>query len=230
MFSTSCINLNESFRNTKWSNEKIPIRLVGTGIWARDLPNKSPVYYNCATSLGYAVFVSWNRLILYRVNDFATSVLMIKIFSLIWLTLSKYFLFSFFFSNLFCSEFSVYFNSVFVIGSSGLEVVCIGNYFLFLGGNSRWNQKYYSVRNGVCTTYSFENQLPIYFWIQESPVYPERLFHDDQSQRETLKITGVELGLDCFSQGSFPWCVSVVSSPQNLVILTPSSEMVKNTF
>ena len=52
----------------------------------------------------------------------------------------------------------------------------------------------------------------------------------NKSQWQTLKITGVELGLDYFSEGSFTWCVRVVSSPQNLVILPPSSKMVKNIF
>ena len=52
----------------------------------------------------------------------------------------------------------------------------------------------------------------------------------NKSQWQTLKITGVEMGLDCFSQGSFMWCVRVVSLPQNLVILPTSSKMIKNIF
>ena len=33
-------------------HEKIPVRLVGTAIWTRDLPNASLVRYHGATSLG----------------------------------------------------------------------------------------------------------------------------------------------------------------------------------
>ena len=50
------------------------------------------------------------------------------------------------------------------------------------------------------------------------------------SQWQTIQIGGVELRLDCFSQGSFTWCVRVVSSPQNLGILPPFSKIVKNIF
>ena len=34
------------------NHEKIPVRLVGTGIWTRNLPNASLVRYHGATSLG----------------------------------------------------------------------------------------------------------------------------------------------------------------------------------
>ena len=34
------------------TTKKTPIRLVGTGIWTRDLPNASLVPYHGATSLG----------------------------------------------------------------------------------------------------------------------------------------------------------------------------------
>ena len=34
------------------NHEKNPVRLVGTGIWTRDLPNASLVRYHGATSLG----------------------------------------------------------------------------------------------------------------------------------------------------------------------------------
>ena len=36
----------------KKTTEKTPVRLVGTGIWTRDLPNASLVRYHGATSLG----------------------------------------------------------------------------------------------------------------------------------------------------------------------------------
>ena len=133
------------------------------------------------------------------------------------------------------SSFSViYFHLVFVIQLFEFDVVlCINSYayFLVLDRNSRWNHKFCSVRNDVCTTYSFDNQCYIF----ESK---KLQFHLKawstmtiyKSQWQTLKIAGVELRLDCFSQGSFTWCVRVVSSPQNLVIFPPSSKMVKNIF
>ena len=34
------------------NHEKTPVRLVGAGIWTRDLPNASLVRYHGATSLG----------------------------------------------------------------------------------------------------------------------------------------------------------------------------------
>ena len=34
------------------NHEKTSVRLVGTGIWTRDLPNVSLVRYHIATSLG----------------------------------------------------------------------------------------------------------------------------------------------------------------------------------
>ena len=37
---------------TEENHEKTPVRLVGTGIWTRDLPNASLVRYHEATSLG----------------------------------------------------------------------------------------------------------------------------------------------------------------------------------
>ena len=37
---------------TEENHEKTSVRLVGTGIWTRDLPNASLVRYHGATSLG----------------------------------------------------------------------------------------------------------------------------------------------------------------------------------
>ena len=34
------------------NHEKVPVRLVGTGIWTRDPPNTSLLHYHGATSLG----------------------------------------------------------------------------------------------------------------------------------------------------------------------------------
>ena len=36
--------------------------------------------------------------------------------------------------------------------------------------------------------------------------------------------------LDCFSQGSFTWCIRFVNSSLKLVVLPPSFKMVKNIF
>ena len=36
-------------------HEKTAVRLVGTGIWTRDLPNASLVRYHGATSLGLVI-------------------------------------------------------------------------------------------------------------------------------------------------------------------------------
>ena len=120
---------------------------------------------------------------------------------------------------------------VFVIGHFEFEVVCINSYdyYLVLDKNICWNHKFCSVRNDVCTTYSSDNQL--YIFESKNLQFPLKHWFTmtiSKSQWETLKITGVELGLDCFSQGSVTWCVRVVSSHQNLVILPPSSKMVKN--
>ena len=37
------------------NHEKTSVRLAGTGIWTRDLPNASLVRYHGATSLGYKI-------------------------------------------------------------------------------------------------------------------------------------------------------------------------------
>ena len=42
---------------TEENHEKTPVRLVGTGIWTRDLPNASLVRYHGATSLGAKIFL-----------------------------------------------------------------------------------------------------------------------------------------------------------------------------
>ena len=39
--------------------EKTSVRLVGTGIWTRDLPNASLVRYHGATSLGSFIFIKF---------------------------------------------------------------------------------------------------------------------------------------------------------------------------
>ena len=52
---------------TEGSHEKIPVGLVGTRIWTRDLPNMSPVCYHCATSFGDIVFASWKTNIITNV-------------------------------------------------------------------------------------------------------------------------------------------------------------------
>ena len=117
----------------------------------------------------------------HHVKDFAASVLKRKISSLIWLTIWKFFIFTLI-SNLFGRNLAViYFNLVFVIGRFGFEVVdCrpIDSYFLVLVRNSRWNHKYFSVRNGVCTTYVFDTQR-YNIWMQEIPVSPYSLLCDD---------------------------------------------------
>ena len=41
---------------TEKNHEKPPVKLVGTGIWTRDLPNASLVRYHGATSLGTCKF------------------------------------------------------------------------------------------------------------------------------------------------------------------------------
>ena len=41
------------------NHENTPVRLVGTGIWTRDLPNASLVRYHGVTSLGSTVFCLW---------------------------------------------------------------------------------------------------------------------------------------------------------------------------
>ena len=79
--------------------------------------------------------------------------------------------------------------------------------------------------------YSFDNQR--YIFELEELQFPPKVWFTmtvNKSRWQTLKIAWVELRLDCFSQGSFKWCVRVVSSPQNPVILPPSSEMVENIF
>ena len=46
-----------------WENyEKTPVRLVGTGIWTKDLPNSSLVRYHGATSLGEQILKTYIRL------------------------------------------------------------------------------------------------------------------------------------------------------------------------
>ena len=43
------------------NHEETPVRLVGTGIWTRDLPNASLVRYHGATSLGsYSSELQWH--------------------------------------------------------------------------------------------------------------------------------------------------------------------------
>ena len=87
------------------------------------------------------------------------------------------------------------------------------------------------MRNSVCAMYSFDNQR--YIFQSKKPQFALKDWFTmtmNKSQWQTLKITRVELGLDCFSQGSFTWCVRVVSSPENLVILPPSSKMIKKIF
>ena len=41
------------------NHEKTPVRLVGTGIRNRDLPNASLVRYHGATSLGYYLYENY---------------------------------------------------------------------------------------------------------------------------------------------------------------------------
>ena len=41
------------------NHEKPSARLVGSGIWTRDLPNASLVRYHGATSLGEIYIISW---------------------------------------------------------------------------------------------------------------------------------------------------------------------------
>ena len=84
------------------------------------------------------------------------------------------------------------------------------------------------MRNDVYTKYSFDN-LRFIFYSKILQFHLKNLFTItiNLSQWQTLKITRVELGLDCFSKGSFTWYVPVVSSPQNLVILPSSSKMVR---
>ena len=43
---------------TEENHEKTPVRLVGTGIRTRDLPNVSLVRYHGATSLSFMIFDS----------------------------------------------------------------------------------------------------------------------------------------------------------------------------
>ena len=43
------------------NHEKTSVRLVGTGIWTRDLPNASLVRYHGATSLGYDFNTAYSR-------------------------------------------------------------------------------------------------------------------------------------------------------------------------
>ena len=49
---------------TEENHEKTPVRLVGSGIRTRDLPNTSLVRYHGATSLGMSTYdrayISWN--------------------------------------------------------------------------------------------------------------------------------------------------------------------------
>ena len=56
------------------NHEKIPVRLVGTGIWTRDLPNVSLVRYHGATSLRRMTFVSVEKLkikkILHKISTY----------------------------------------------------------------------------------------------------------------------------------------------------------------
>ena len=49
---------------TEGNHEKTTVRLVGTGIWTRDLPNASLLRYHGATSLGHILF-SWILLAAY---------------------------------------------------------------------------------------------------------------------------------------------------------------------
>ena len=44
---------------TEENHEKPPVRLVGTGIRTRDLPNASLVHYHGATSLGKNAFIRY---------------------------------------------------------------------------------------------------------------------------------------------------------------------------
>ena len=45
-------------------HEKIPVWLVGTGIWTRNLPNMNSVCYYCATSLdGAFLFLEETKII-----------------------------------------------------------------------------------------------------------------------------------------------------------------------
>ena len=135
---------------------------------------------------------------------------------------------------MFCSEFSViYLMLIFVIGLFEFEVVCINSYtyILVLDRNICWDHKFCSVRNDVYTKYSFGN-LRFIFDSEILQFHLKNWFSMtiNMSEWQTLKITRVYLGLDCFSQGSFTWCIRVVSSPQNLVILSPSFKMIKNIF
>ena len=41
------------------TTKKTSVRLVGTGIWTRDLPNASLVRYHAAISLGYISYCSF---------------------------------------------------------------------------------------------------------------------------------------------------------------------------
>ena len=103
-----------------------------------------------------------------------------------------------------------------------LFVLTATRIFLVLDRNICWNHKFCSVRNDVCTKYSFDNQRFIFdSKILLFPLKDWFTMTINKSLWQTLKITGVELVLNCFSQGSFTWCVRVVSSPQNLVILPP---------
>ena len=53
------------------NHEKTPVRLVGTGIWTRDLPNASLVRYHGATSLG-SFFLSFVLLRLFTIPQSST--------------------------------------------------------------------------------------------------------------------------------------------------------------
>ena len=53
---------------TKENHEKTTVRLVGTGIRTRDLPNASLVRYNGATSLGVFNIVSVAMLLNQQIN------------------------------------------------------------------------------------------------------------------------------------------------------------------
>ena len=48
---------------TEENHEKTPVRLVGHGIWTRDLPNASLVRYHGATSLGRMISLEVSILI-----------------------------------------------------------------------------------------------------------------------------------------------------------------------
>ena len=64
---------------TEENHEKTPVRLVGTGIRTRDLPNASLVHYHGATSLGHNKFICICLLLIQAILIFVHHAFHVKI-------------------------------------------------------------------------------------------------------------------------------------------------------